>query len=87
MARGGAGFTVIRDKKLSHVVGNITHDAVVMNYFKAKSPIMTGVENRITFVQEEDKNPEICSDTGNIQAETMLLAVAVMAYSVVKHVI
>ena len=85
MARGGAGFTVIRDKKLSHVVGNITHDAVVMNYFKAKSPIMTGVENRITFVQEEDKTPVVCA-AGRIQALNMLLVLAVIAYSAVKHV-
>ncbi|KAJ7363701.1 hypothetical protein OS493_009864 [Desmophyllum pertusum] len=64
MARGGAGLSVIREKKLSHQVGNSTDDQVVMDYFKAKSPIMTGVENRITFVDKKDKTP-ICVSGGN----------------------
>lgn len=65
MARGGAGLTVINEKKLSHQVGNITDDHVIMNYFKAKSPIMTGVENRITFVDRDDDTP-ICVSGGNL---------------------
>lgn len=55
IARGGAGLTVINEKKLSHQVGNTTDDKVVTNYFKAKSPIMIGVENRITFMNDNDK--------------------------------
>ena len=82
IARGGAGLSVIADKKLSHQVGNMTDDIVVMNYIKAKSPIMTGVENRITFVYREDKLPVACSGTKCIQALNLLLAFAV----VVKHV-
>ena len=64
MARGGAGLSVIAEKKLSHQVGNITDDQVMVDYFKAKSPIMTGVENRITFVDERDKPP--CVSGGNL---------------------
>ena len=65
MARGGAGLSVIKEKQLSHQVGNITDDHVIMNYFKAKSPIMTGTENRITFVGKKDKTP-ICVSGGNL---------------------
>ena len=79
IARGGAGLSVIAEKKLSHQVGNITDDTVVMNYFKAKSPIMTGAENRITFVpHSEDKLPVACSGTGRMQAWNVLLAFAVV---------
>lgn len=63
MAGGGAGLSVIAEKKLSHQVGNITDDQVMMDYFKAKSPIMTGIENRITFVDERDKS---CVSGGNL---------------------
>ena len=82
IARGGAGLSVIADKKLSHQVGNITDDIVVMNYFKANSPIMTGVENRITFVHRENKLPMACAGTKRIQALNMMLGFAV----VVKYV-
>lgn len=61
MARGGAGLSVIKEKKLSHQVGFITDDHVMMNYFKAKSPIMTGTENRIIFVDKEDETPTCVS--------------------------
>ena len=64
MAEGGAGLSVIAEKKLSHQVGNITDDQVMVDYFKAKSPIMTGVENRITFVQDEKEKP--CVSGGNL---------------------
>jgi len=83
MAIGGAGLSVIREKKLSHQVGNVTDDVLMMNYFRAKSPIMTGVENRISFVHEEDKKPVICCTAGNIRAMNMLLILAVMAHSAV----
>lgn len=63
MAGGGAGLSVIAEKKLSHQVGNITDDQVMVDYFKAKSPIMTGIENRITFVDERDKP---CVSGGNL---------------------
>ena len=53
IVRGGAGLTAIDEKKLSHQVGNITVDRVIANYFKAKSPIMTGVEGRITFMNDK----------------------------------
>ena len=88
MARGGAGLSVINEKKVSHQVGNITDDVLMMNYFKAKSPIMTGEENRITFVEEDDKKPSVCGGGGggNFQAVNILLALAVFA-SVVKHII
>ena len=87
MARGGAGLSVINEKKVSHQVGNITDDVLMMNYFKAKSPIMTGEENRITFVKEDDKKPSVCGGGGNLQAVNILLALAVFACSVVKHII
>ncbi|RMX39597.1 hypothetical protein pdam_00004020 [Pocillopora damicornis] len=54
IVRGGAGLTAIDEKKLSHQVGNNTVDRVIANYFKAKSPIMTGVEGRITFMNDND---------------------------------
>lgn len=63
MAGGGAGLSVLAEKKLSHQVGNITDDQVIVDYFKAKSPILTGVENRITFVDEKDKP---CVSGGNV---------------------
>lgn len=63
MAGGGAGLSVIAKKKLSHQVGNITDDQVMVDYFKTKSPILTGVENRITFVDERDKP---CVSGGNL---------------------
>ena len=85
IAGGGAGLSVIREKKLSHQMGNITDDLQMMTYFKEKSPIMTGEENRITFVRGEDEKPVICGCAGNIQAVDMLLALAAFAYSVVKH--
>ena len=87
MARGGAGLSVINEKKVSHQVGNITDDVLMMNYFKAKSPIITGEENRITFVQEEDKKPSVCGGDGNLRAVNILLALAVFACSVVKDII
>ena len=55
IARGGSGLTVISEKKLSHQSGNITDTEAVMNYFKAKSPIMTGEKNRISLEHKEDK--------------------------------
>ena len=86
IAAGGAGLTVIRDKKLSHQFGSIVDQQMMMNYFKAKSPIMTGEENRITFVEGSDEKPTICG--GNLQALNMLLApLAAFASLVVKHVI
>ena len=87
MARGGAGLSVINEKKVSHRVGNITDDVLMMNYFKVKSPIMTGEENRITFVKEDDKKPPVCGGGGNLRALKILLALAVFACSVVKHII
>ena len=87
MARGGAGLSVINEKKVSHQVGNITDDVLMMNYFKAKSPIITGEENRITFVKEDDKKPSVCGGDGNLQVVNMLLALALFACSVVKHTI
>ena len=51
LARGGAGFTVIREKRVSHTAGDLDSD-VVVNYLKAKSPIMTGTENRIVFDEQ-----------------------------------
>ena len=87
MARGGTGLSVINEKKVSHQVGNITDDVLMMNYFKAKSPIITGEENRITFVQEEDKKPSVCGGDGNLRAVNILLALAVFACSVVKDII
>lgn len=87
MARGGAGLTVIKKKKLSHEVGSITDDVVVKNYFTAKSPIMTGLENRINFVNFEDKKPPTCS-TGNSQGLNIWLAILATAYSsVLKNVL
>ena len=88
IAAGGAGLTVIREKKLSHQFGSIVDQQMMMNYFKAKSPIMTGEENRITFVEGSDKKPTICGGGGNLQAVNMLLApLAALASLVVKHVI
>ena len=88
IAAGGAGLTVIRDKKLSHQFGSIVDQQMMMNYFKAKSPIMTGEENRITFVEGSDEKPTICGGGGNLQALNMLLApLAAFASLVVKHVI
>ena len=59
-----------------------------MNYFKAKSPIMTGEENRISFVHKDDKSPVTCAGTGHIQVLKMLLvAPAVMTHFVLKYVI
>ena len=84
MARGGAGLSVVREKKLSHQVGNVTDDVLMTNYFKAKSPIITGEENRIMFVHTEDKTPAICGSAGNIQAVNMLFALGVFACSFVK---
>ena len=83
MARGGAGLSVINEKKVSHQVD----DVLMMNYFKAKSPIMTGEENRITFVKEDDKKPSVCGGGGNLQAVNILLALVVFQCSVVKHII
>ena len=85
LANGGRGLG-IEKMRLSHHVGNLTYDVATMNYFRAKSPITTGVENRITFVYEEDKKPVICGAAGNIQALNMLLTLAVMAYSAIRHV-
>lgn len=87
MARGGAGLTVIKEKKLSHEVGSITDDVVVKNYFTAKSPIMTGLENRISFASFEDKKPPTCS-TGNRQGLNIWLTILATAYSsVLKNVL
>ena len=88
IAAGGAGLTVIRDKKLSHQFGSIVDQQMMMNYFKAKSPIMTGEENRITFVEGSDEKPTVCGGGENLQAVNMLLApLAAFASLVVKHVI
>ena len=88
IAAGGAGLTVIRDKKLSHQFGSIVDQQMMMNYFKAKSPIMTGEENRITFVEGSDEKPTVCGGRRNLQAVNMLLApLAAFASLVVKHVI
>ena len=88
IAAGGAGLTVIREKKLSHQFGSIVDQQMMMNYFKAKSPIMTGEENRITFVEGSDEKPTLCGGGGNLQAVNMLLApLAAFALLVVKHVI
>ena len=75
MARGGAGLSVIAEKKLSHQVGNITDDHVMVDYFKAKSPILTGVENRITFVDESDK---LCVSGGNLPGFRFPLVFAIV---------
>ncbi len=77
MAQGGAGLSVIKEKKLSHQVGNITDDIVMMNYFKAKSPIMTGTENRITFVDKEDKKPT-CVSEGNLPSLSFSLVFVIV---------
>ena len=88
IARGGSGLSVINEKKLSHQSGNITDTEAVMNYFKAKSPIMTGEENRISLVHKEDKSPVACAGTGSIQAlKTLLTALAVTTHFVLKYVI
>ena len=86
IARGGAGLTVIKEKKLSHQVGNITDDQVIMNYLKAKSPIMTGVENRITFVSETDKTP-ICVSGGNLFSLSFPLVLAAFTFLFGKRLI
>ena len=62
LAHGGAGLSVINQKKLSQVAGNVTDHVVIKNYLTAKSPVMTGVENRISFSQEDKKS--ICVGGG-----------------------
>ena len=81
---GGAGLTAIDEKKLSHQVGNITVDRVIANYFKAKSPIMTGVEGRITFMNDNDN--KLCVNGVNTFGLRFPLLIGAITSSVVRAI-
>ena len=84
IVRGGAGLTAIDEKKLSHQVGNITVDRVIANYFKAKSPIMTGVEGRITFMNDNDD--KLCVNGVNTFGLRFPLLIGAITPSVVRAI-
>ncbi|XP_031571054.1 snake venom 5'-nucleotidase-like [Actinia tenebrosa] len=52
IVKGGAGYTVLKEKTLSRVVGSHESDILAF-YLKANDPVATGVEGRITFVGRE----------------------------------
>ena len=64
LARGAAGLTILKDKKLSHYVGNTTDSEVLMEYMKIKSPITVGVENRIQFLDDTETNRACAESSG-----------------------
>ncbi|XP_068698294.1 snake venom 5'-nucleotidase-like isoform X1 [Montipora foliosa] len=82
LARGGAGFGVITRNKLSHRVGSVVDNVVVMNYFKAKSPILTGIEGRIKFIQGD--HSVICSLVGNLSLSVAVTFVAIFSPFVMR---
>lgn len=78
LARGGPGLAVLRDKKLSHRVGNTTDSEAVSEYIRLKSPVTTGVENRILFV-DDNKRKESCARSKGVRysAQTLTLMFSV----------
>lgn len=52
LAQGGGGFTIIKQRRLSHTQGDTVEFEALRDYFASKSPITTGEENRISFIQE-----------------------------------
>ena len=75
----------VKEKRLSHRVG-ITDDMAIVNYFKARSPVTTGVEGRITFADTKD-GAVICSGAGSLQTLNMLLAPIIIAQLVVYYMV
>ena len=53
LAQGGGGFTIIKQKRLSHTEGDTVEFEALRDYFASKSPITTGEEKRISFIQED----------------------------------
>jgi len=84
LAQGKGGFNVIRQNKLSHKKGDAVEFEAVMNYFKAKSPIMIGVENRINFIDEG--KTVICSAAYALASNLRLVFVAT-SFSVIRRFI
>lgn len=84
LAQGKGGFNVIRQKKLSHKKGDVVEFEAVMNYFKAKSPIMTGVENRINFI-DEDKT--VISNAADALLSNLRVVCVAISFSVIRRFI
>lgn len=81
LAQGGGGFTIIKQKRLSHTQGDTVEFEALRDYFASKSPITTGEENRISFIQDK-------STVMNRGARVLTLDVgmisAAIAFSVAK---
>ena len=84
LAQGKGGFNVIKQNKLSHKKGDAVEFEAVMNYFKAKSPIMTGVENRINFIHED--KTVICSAAYALASNLRVVFGAIL-FSVIRRFI
>ncbi len=53
--RGGDGYSVMKEKKLSHITGPLDTD-VFEEYLKLRSPVVQGVDRRIVKVTNVKTN-------------------------------
>ncbi|XP_033106990.1 5'-nucleotidase-like [Anneissia japonica] len=56
IAGGGSGYSMVRDNKLSQTKGPLDMD-IMINYIRAKSPLTTALESRITILSDSDCPP------------------------------
>ena len=86
LARGGAGLTVIREKRISHETSGRVDSTLLADYLKAHSPFATGIEGRAVFLEEEDKNGKGCVSVGFRATlhHTMCLSLVVFLFLIWK---
>ena len=82
LAQGGGGFTIIKQKRLSHKKGDAVEFEALRDYFVSKSPITTGEENRISVIQED--KPTVINRGARVLTLDVGIIFAALTFSYVK---
>ncbi|XP_069168282.1 snake venom 5'-nucleotidase-like [Procambarus clarkii] len=63
LAKGGDGFSVIKNNKINHHLTGLLDTDIFLEYIKQMSPLYQGLENRILFVDSTDLCPAMPTRT------------------------